>query len=192
MTTLLDHEDPTHDDERLCNGAAQELIYPRNFFEEHKSELAVFTDAKGHSWNRAVEKFHQLSLEFDWSPCGLAFALRDFGLIGKDSHEFKRLMTLEKSVRKYRRSIDQLFFSEFDPSDSDLLEKFFNDDIQKDRNIFRPMIELKNAAMFGHLSPRKLAEIFGADSGDMHEIVRSWRAKHEENQDDTDDIAAEG
>ena len=189
---LLGHEEPSKDDERLCNGAAQELIYPKQFFESHKEEMAVFWDAKTHSWNRVNEKFHQMIREFDWSPRGLALALRGYGYIGKDSHEFKRLLSLEKLVRKQHKSMDDLFFSGFNPNDSDQLERFFADDIQKDRNIFRPMIELKDAATFGHLSPRKLAEILGSDSGDTDEIVRSWRTKHEESQDDVDDELAEG
>ncbi|MCX6116738.1 MAG: ImmA/IrrE family metallo-endopeptidase [Proteobacteria bacterium] len=188
---LLGHVDPSEDDERLCNNSAQELVYPKKFFEAHPNELEVFSNATKHSWARVYEKFAQLSRDFDWSPKGLALALRDYGFIGKSSHEFRRLLTLEKTFAKGRKTVDELFFQRFDPSALDTLEAFFSDDIQKDPDIFRPMIELKDAAAFGHLSSRKLAEILTIEAGDADEIVRSWRSMHDESQDDLNDPKTE-
>lgn len=184
---LLGHVDPSDEEELLCNKSAQELVYPKKFFETHPNELEVFSNATKYSWARVYEKFAQLNREFDWSPKGLALALRDYGFIGKSSHEFRRLLTLERTFAKGRKTIDELFFQRFDPSALDNLEAFFSDDIQKDPDIFRPMIDLKDAAAFGHLSSRKLAEILTIDAGDADEIVRSWRSMHDESQDDLND-----
>lgn len=188
---LLGHVDPNEEEELLCNKSAQELVYPKRFFEAHPKELEVFADTSKHSWTRVYEKFARLSREFDWSPKGLALALRDYGFIGKASHAFRRLLTLEKTIAKSRKTIDELFFQRFDPHNLDALEAFFSDDIQKEPDIFRPMIELKDAAAFGHLSSRKLAEILTIEAGDADEIVRSWRSLQDESQDDLNDQKTE-
>lgn len=176
---ILGHETPTKEEERLCNQVATELIYPRKFFELNSDSIRAFVDAQGHSAFYAAEKFSQLSLEFDWSPMGLAIALKEYGLIKDKSHEQKRLMTLERFLAEKRKTLDQLFYLKFSPEDYQTICEFFDFEIQKEKDLFKPLIELRDAAAFGRISPRRLAEILNIDSGDADELVRSWMKEKE-------------
>ena len=57
---------------------------------------------------------------------------------------------------------------------------FFLRDLDKQPEIFRPLIELRDAASFGRISPRRISELLNIDSGDADELVRTWIAQREE------------
>jgi hypothetical protein len=177
---LLDHDDPMDEDERLCDLVAQELVYPKKFIAT--APLVSFLDAKKYTWTQVMEQFQNLNRELNWSPKGLGVVLSVRGLIKKGSHELKRLMAIGKVFDQSQRSFEELLFNRFVTDDFDKLVEFFKDDLQKNKPILLPMITLKNAAAFGHLGYRKLAELFGMNSGDADELVRIWRSEQEEGQ----------
>lgn len=185
---VLAHSVTTDDEEKLCNKVAQELVYPKAFLEQKKAALSAFTNATKFSWYVTREKFLELRREFDWCPKGLALSLKDNGLITSNSHEFRRLMKLQLNFAEQNRSVGDIYFKNFDTENFDSLVTFFSEEILKNKDIFKPFIELKDASTCGRLSPRKLAEILSIDSGDADELVRSWISEQEidDGQDDNE------
>ncbi len=185
---VLNHSVTNDEQERLCNKVAQELVYPKAFLEHKKNALAPFLDASKFSWYATREKFLELRREFDWCPKGLALSLRDNGLIKPNKHEFFRLMKLQANFDDQNKSVGDIYFRNFNTEDFESLELFFNEEILKNKDIFKPFIELKDASTCGRLSPRKLAEVLQIDSGDADELVRSWISEQEihEDQDDNE------
>lgn len=183
---VLNHTITTNEEEKLCNKVAQELVYPKSFLDQKKNALGAFTDAKKFTWHITREKFLELRREFDWCPKGLALSLRDNGLIKPNSHEFFRLMKLQTNFDEQNKSVGDIYFRNFDTENFEQLALFFNEEILKNKDIFKPFIELKDASTCGRLSPRKLSEILEIDSGDADELVRSWISELEihEGQDD--------
>ena len=129
-----------------------------------------------------VNRFNHFIAEYDWSPKGLALALANQGLIKRGSHQFKKLMKLDSLWRSKQKTIDQIYFSNLVNLDFDTLVKFFSKTIYYDRDIFKPFLELKEAALEGRLSNRRLATLLNIDSGDAEELIRSWE----------EDISTEG
>jgi hypothetical protein len=180
LSHLIMHNNAdTPEEERICNQVAKDLIYPTAFFKKHEDVLNVFVSAKKYSSPMMNEIYHRLDREFDWSPMGLALALEGHGYIADQSFEKKRLMMLNSAVMKTRKNIDKIFFSNFDPTNNSKFNRFFNEDIQANKEVFKPLLELRDAATFGKLSPRRLAEILMINSGDADELVRSWMEKQE-------------
>lgn len=181
----LGHTVTTDEEEKFCNKVAQELVYPIAFFKEKEDVIAPFLDASEYSWMYSVNSFKELCQEFDWSPKGLALALSDHGYIKKDSHEYLRLMKIGSSLKGLNKTIDEIHFKEFKTQEFDDVVKFFEEEIYKSKNLYKPFIEIKNAASSGRLSPRRLAEILNIDSGDADELTRFWISEQgtEESQD---------
>jgi Zn-dependent peptidase ImmA (M78 family) len=182
---VLDHTITNDDEERFCNKVAQELVYPIAFLTERKTDLSPFLNARN-SWPSVVSKFNHYYSEYDWSPKGLALALKENGLIKKDSHELKRLMKLHSLGKPKVKMIDDHYFNNFDVENFDKLAIFFNETIFKDKDVYKPFIEIKDAALSGRISPRKFADLLNIDSGDADELVRSWETEigAEDSQDD--------
>ena len=88
-------------------------------------------------------------------------------------------MTLEHHLAKKRKTLDQLFFVNFTPEDYESMTEFFDIEIQKQKDLFKPLIEIRDAASFGRISPRRLSEILNIDSGDADELVRAWMKEKE-------------
>lgn len=180
LSHLIMHKNSdTPDEERICNLVAQELIYPAAFLKKHEDLFKVFQSARKYPAPIMNEIYHRLDREFDWSPMGLALALKERGYIADSSFEEKRMMMLNSSLMKTRKNIDEIFFSNFDPTNSSKFDRFFGKDIQANKEIFKPLLEIRDAATFGKLSPRRLAEILMINSGDADELVRSWMDKQE-------------
>ncbi len=173
---VLDHKNTNEEEEKFCNKIAQELVYPSSFILENKIEIEKFSNAKKFSWYDAVTQFNNFFAVFDWSPKGLAIALKEKELIENNSHEYRRLMKMHSSGHS-RINIDDLFFKFFNPQDFNKIKIFFKETIFKDKDLFKPFIELKDAATSGRLSPRKLGEILNMDSGDADELIRAWEAE---------------
>ena len=182
---VLDHTVTNDDEEKFCNKIAQELVYPATFLNERKSDLNIFLNARN-PWPSVVSKFNHFYSEYDWSPKGLALALKDNSLIKKDSHEFNRLMKLHSLIKPKIKMIDDHYFKGFDANDFDKLTTFFGETIFKDKEVYKPFVEIKDAALSGRLSSRKFAELLNIDSGDADELVRSWETEigAEDSQDD--------
>ncbi|MAF90197.1 MAG: hypothetical protein CL674_02915 [Bdellovibrionaceae bacterium] len=177
---LLDHRETTDDEEKLCNLVAQELVMPKDLI-NNNDEFTPFLNAKT-PWSKMVNRFNHFIAEYDWSPKGLALALANQGLIKRGSHQFKKLMKLDSLWRSKQKTIDQIYFSNLVNLDFDTLVKFFSKTIYYDRDIFKPFLELKEAALEGRLSNRRLATLLNIDSGDAEELIRSWE----------EDISTEG
>lgn len=182
---VLDHTITNDDEERFCNKIAQELVYPIAFLNERKNDLQPFWNAK-YSWTSVVSKFNHYYTEYDWSPKGLALALKENGFIKKDGHELKRLMRFHAIGKPKIKMIDDHYFNNFDVSNFDKLTAFFNETIFKDKDVYKPFIEIKDAAIDGRISSRKFASLLNIDSGDADELVRSWETElgDEDSQDD--------
>ncbi len=176
---VLNHIDATEEQEKLCNWVARELIYPKKFFLDKKDAIEPFLNAEVTDWNTALSRAMELCREFDWSPMGLAIALKENGLIKGSSHEYKRLMKLNTLISN-NKSLDELFFTSFKIEDFESLQIFFNNEIIKNKDFFKPFLELKDAASCGRLSPRKFAELLNIDSGDADELIRLWAKKQDE------------
>lgn len=182
---VLDHRETNDEEEKLCNSIAQELVYPSAFLHEKKAELAAILSS-GASWTAAVNCFNHFYSEFDWSPKGLALALTTSGLIKRGGHQFRRLMRLDSLGRPSQATIDSRYFSTLDINDYKKLEDFFSNVIFSDKDVYKPFLELKEAALGGRISARRLATIINIDSGDAEELIRSWEAEvgAEDGQDD--------
>lgn len=165
-------QDPSDGKEQKCNEIARELIFPKRFIEANSNRFAIFTKAKGQDVAAAGHLLAQFWREFNWSPVGICLALQSVGLIAKDSPEAKLLFWHQK--RMNARSILDLYFSRFDSKDFDSLKDFFDIDIQKSADLFRPFIKLRDAATYGSMTSRRLAEMLSIDSGDADELVRHW------------------
>lgn len=190
LTHLIIDEDNGTETERLCNSVAQELVYPTAFLRNHSGALVPFLNAKTYSWSQTVESFSNLEREFDWCPLGLAMTLKEHAMLKANSHEYKRLMALQKTFRKGQKTIGELHFSNFKPDDFDQLVQFFEFEVQKDKELYKPLIRIKDAAAFGRISPRRVSEILNIDTGDADELVRAWIAEHEIEDGQDDDNAS--
>lgn len=168
-------EETTKDDETFCNAVAQELIYPEMFYKRNERIITFFTGFQNIHVDRVREYIKFLTKDFDWSPIGIALSLSSYGLLSKQSSQFKTLMMINKQLNENNKTIADMFFANFDVSDVDKFVSFFSTDIYKSKDIYKGFIELKNGATFGHLSPSKMSELFNVNSGDMDEIVKIWR-----------------
>ncbi|MGE4234151.1 MAG: ImmA/IrrE family metallo-endopeptidase [Bacteriovoracia bacterium] len=168
--------------EKSCDKVAQLLLYPHELFLLQKSAFECFLDAKKFSWTTCLSAFCQLRLEYDWSPMGLALALSDYGLIKSKGHEFNRLMKMDSHLKKSLKNYDNLYFEKFVPEDYEKLTEFFNTDIYRDKEVLKPFIEIRNAAAFGQISPRRFAGDFGVHVGDADELVKFWRFTEEDSE----------
>jgi len=97
---------------------------------------------------------------------------QELGYVNKDSVEAKLLFYNQR--RFNNKKISDLYFEGFDPNNYDKLIEFFDVDIHRNINLFQPFIKLKDAATFGDITPRRLAEILAIDVGDADELVRYW------------------
>ncbi len=187
---ILDHKEATDEEEKLCNQIAQELVYPAAFLSDQKNELQPFLSA-GSSWHAVVSRFNHFFTEYDWSPMGLALALKENELIKKNSYELRRLMKLQQSSAQIQKKLDDMYFHDFDVLDYAKLTTFFSEKIYSDKDIYKPFIELKDAAISGRISSRKLSELLNIDSGDTDELIRSWELEigAEDSQDDQPTIS---
>ena len=177
---VCNHESGRHnkEEEKFCNAVASELIYPKRFLETFLPKSPLLDNSTG--IHKAAEAFQMLLSEFEWSPMGLALAFERDGKIAPRSDESRQLMKLQSVYKQGEKTVDELFFESLDVQCFDSLSSFFNKDIQKDREIYKPIIELKKAATFDRVSSRRFGEIFGIDSGDADELVNSWRIQEEE------------
>ena len=181
-------EETTEEEEKLCNLVAQELIYPRKLLEGRPDLLDVFKSAARNTYEQIIQRYRALASDFDWSPDGLSYALIEYGMIKKKSAENNILHSIKHITSNTRKPLDAVLFKDFNTEDFDLLKKFFDQEIFNNIEIYRPFIELRNAASFGNLSSRRLAEILSIDSGDAYELVKSWELEQEEAiQDDVND-----
>lgn len=190
---VCNHNPGAHrdEDEKICNDVAEEVVYPRLFLEKNLELLDPFINAKKHSWQRTIELFQNMEVDFDWSPMGLALALRSYGHIKDRSAEFIRLMKIDGFFKKQSAKVGDLYYEAYDPTNYDKLVTFFEKEIQKDKEIYKPIIDLKRAATFEKISPRRFAEIFCIDAGDADELVNSWRLKEEDFEDTQEATNAE-
>ncbi len=173
--------------ESLANKVAQELVYPREYFQKNKELLEFFKNSAKFNLPLFSHIFKKLEADFDWSPTGMALSLQEYKVITSKGKQFRIMMKNAVSWKKRKKTIDDLYFNEFNCEDYDSLNKFFSEEIQKDRVIFRSMIELRDAAIFGRLSPRRFSEIFGIDSGDSDELIQSWRFMEKEGEQEAED-----
>ncbi|MBK8202605.1 MAG: ImmA/IrrE family metallo-endopeptidase [Bdellovibrionales bacterium] len=182
---VLDHRITTDDEEKLCNSIAQELVYPAAFFADKRADIEPFI-SRAAAWNTVVTRFNHFFTEYDWSPKGLALALAANELIARKSHPFIRLMRLDSLGRSKQVSIDKQYFSTLDTSDFENLSAFFAETIFSNKDVYKPFLEMKEAALEGRLSPRRFATIMNIDSGDAEELIRSWEEEvgTEDGQDD--------
>lgn len=170
---LLDHRETTDEEEELCNAVAQELMVPAALVRENEDIFRPFLDPMV-PWVKMVSRFNQLYSEYDWSPKGLALALSNNGYFTKNSHQFRRLMKFDFTWRKRLKTIDQQYFSDLDVSNYESLERFFSEIIYSNKDIYKPFWEIKEAALDGRLSYRRIASLLNIDSGDAEELIRSW------------------
>ena len=173
----------------MCNSIAQELIYPSAFLSEKKLEIETFVSANS-TWNAVVNRFHHFHNEYDWSPKGLALTLTANNLIARNSHQFKRLMRLDSIDRSKFKNIDEQYFSELNVENFENLKKFFAETIFTNKDIYKPFLEIKDAALGGRLSSRRFATMMNIDSGDAEELIRSWAEEvgTEDGQDGQDQV----
>ncbi|MBF0299903.1 MAG: ImmA/IrrE family metallo-endopeptidase [Oligoflexia bacterium] len=164
----------SEDNEHFCNEVSQEIIYPRTFFLKNKKLLSFLQNCSKENFNRVKEFITLLMKDFDWSSMGIALALERYDHLSKASNSYKWLMAIDSQLKKQVPTFDDIHFSTFNKNDFDSLIKFFQNDIYKNKEIFSGFIELKNAAMYGHLSPSRLAELLGLNGGDADELVKSW------------------
>ncbi|MGK5088299.1 helix-turn-helix domain-containing protein [Bdellovibrionota bacterium FG-2] len=166
--------DLTEEDEKICESVAEELIFPTGFFELKKQELEPILCEKS-TIEETVECLFKLQMEFDWAPGGLAKALVSIGRIKAKSELYERLLKVSAVLKRHVQTVNTMYYSLFEPKNFDSLKAFFDNELPKNKQLFRPFIEIKNAASFGRISYRKLAELLVINPGDADELIKSWR-----------------
>lgn len=162
----------TEEDEKFCDSVATEIIYPQMFF--FKNETLTEFLRSNINYLEVKEVIRRLTKDFDWCAMGLALAFESHGFIKKGTKSFNRLMQINSQMKKTNLSLDKMYFENFDTSNYDSIVSFFRDDLYKNKEIFNGFIELKNGAIYGHISPSRLSEILDMNRGDVDELVKAW------------------
>lgn len=164
----------TEVDEKLCNDVATEIIYPRLFFIKNSKMTEVLQNCSRYQYNQVKEWINLILKDLDWSAMGIALTLEKYGYFAKTNNSFKRLMGINAQIIKSSQNIDQMYFANFDTNNYDSILTFFKKDIYKNRDFYNGFIELKNGAVYGHISASRLAEIICINRGDADELVKEW------------------
>ena len=176
----FDSDESGDEKERKCNQIARELIYPEKLIEAETERIAVLTNPLKHSYNEIGLIFADYFRKFSWVPKGLCIALQELGHLKKEGDEARKLFYHQK--RFAQKPISDLYFRNFLPDAFEKLIEFFDVDILENIDLFQPFLRLKDAATFGNLSTRRLAEILSIDHGDADELVKHWETQIEDGE----------
>jgi len=167
-------ETTTEVDEKLCNDVATEIIYPKLFFVKNVKMTEHLKHCSKYPYNQVKEWINLILKDLDWSAMGIALALERYEYFAKSNNSFKRLMGINAQIKKLTQTVDQMYFENFNTDNFEAMLSFFKSDIYKSRDFYNGFIELKNGAIYGHISPSRLAEILRINKGDADELVKKW------------------
>ena len=167
--------------EELCNQVAEELVYPREFFKKNEKCTDLLRNLNIKNYKEYYELVFELYQKFDWCPKGLAKALTSYEYIKPNSTEETFLLEFNKIYKDENTTIDVEYFSEFNPSNYESVLSFYENHANRKKEFYKPFIEIKNAALFGKISSRKLSEVLNIDTGDADELVKHWTKEEKKN-----------
>lgn len=184
LAHLVINQPSSHDSkvEELCNCVAEALIYPRDFFTKNAVPCTqLLSNLDANSFNDYYELVYDLYQKFDWCPKGLSIALKNYGYIKEGSIEEIFLLEFNNQYKEETRTIDQDYFAELNLNNLDSLIEFYEKHVNRKKDFYKPFVEIKNAAIFGRLSARRLSEVLCIDSGDADEIIKIWTKEEKKN-----------
>lgn len=164
-------------EERFCNKVAAALIYPKSYFLDH-SEAITRALAQG-ALNQICDLIDQFKDDLGGEFEGIVYRLIELGFIANRSKYRGALVSIGKKKSQQKKKVTELYFKNFAPKNSAEFNKFWgNEDISPSSTIYRYFEIIKRGVMRESITPKKLADLFGAELSLCDELCSKWRYEY--------------
>jgi Zn-dependent peptidase ImmA (M78 family) len=174
-------------EERFCNKVAAALIYPKSYFLDHSDAIASAL-SQG-TLNQVCDLIDQFKDDLGGEFEGIVYRLIELGFIANRSKYRGILVSIGKKKSQQKKKVTELYFKNFAPQDSTLFSQFWgNEDISPSSTIYRYFEVIRRGVMRENITPKKLADLFGAELSLCDELSSRWRYEYlmEVNEDGSD------
>ncbi len=160
-------------EEKFCNDVASELIYPRAFFDTHRTTIQnIISSGSTESIINLLNVIHE---NLGGEIFGVAIRLKSLGFFSQKDPIHQKIIGYSRSVSIHLPKVGEELFIDFNPSDRIVFINFW----EKEELIRNPLLRffflIKNSAISGSLSPRKFSELLRVDFGLADEMIHRWQ-----------------
>ncbi len=160
-------------EETFCNDVASELVYPREFFIEHKDKIERVIASS--SVESIISLISVIRDNLGGEAFGISLRLKALGFLSQKNRVHQKVIGYGKRSFENLKNISDRYFSDFDQNDKEKFVKFWNGDRINKNPLLRFFSHLKSGATDESISPRKFSELLGVDLSIADEMIRKWR-----------------
>ena len=160
-------------EEKFCNAVAEELIYPKVFFETHRIQIQRIVDSN--SVESVILLMRSIRDTLGGELYGISIQLKKHGFLSKKNPLTKKVTGYGYNTFHKLQKLDEIYFTSYDHNNLVALKAFWNQEVINKNILLRFFYHIKNSATAETLSSRKFAELFRIDLGFADELIHKWR-----------------